>query len=171
MVLWPSSRISVARFYSLTFMWLSSNEGRRYRVPPNFPVRFRPSDVIEFGSDKKVAILPSFAFHFFFTFGLFLLFSQLFIRWSSSLNWCETFSCELWSTCAKLYRLCSGWRCWTRSLTNPQEVGSSRGSSGNSKSFRQHEWRHQSVSHHSYHQPHCTVQHPVRTRLCITERI
>ncbi|KMZ57779.1 Zeaxanthin epoxidase, chloroplastic [Zostera marina] len=33
--------------------WLSDNEGRRYRVPPNFPVRFRPSDVIEFGSDKK----------------------------------------------------------------------------------------------------------------------
>lgn len=64
MVLWPSSRISVARFYSLTFMWLSSNEGRRYRVPPNFPVRFRPSDVIEFGSDKKVAILLSFAFYF-----------------------------------------------------------------------------------------------------------
>jgi len=54
-------------------MCLSSNEGRRYRVPPNFPVRFHPSDVIEFGSDKKVAI-PSFAFffYFFFTLGLFL---------------------------------------------------------------------------------------------------
>jgi hypothetical protein len=43
----------------------------------------------------------------------------------------------------KTYRLCSGWRCWTRSHMNPQEVGSSRGSSSNSKSFRQHEWRHQ----------------------------
>jgi hypothetical protein len=36
---------------------LSSNEGRRYRLPPNFPVRFHPSDAIEFGSDKKVASL------------------------------------------------------------------------------------------------------------------
>uniref|UniRef100_A0A453C315 Uncharacterized protein n=1 Tax=Aegilops tauschii subsp. strangulata TaxID=200361 RepID=A0A453C315_AEGTS len=35
---------------------ISSNEGRRYRLPPNFPVRFHPSDAIEFGSDKKVAI-------------------------------------------------------------------------------------------------------------------
>ncbi|XP_066342969.1 zeaxanthin epoxidase, chloroplastic-like isoform X2 [Miscanthus floridulus] len=33
--------------------WITDNEGRRYRVPPNFPVRFRPSDVIEFGSDKR----------------------------------------------------------------------------------------------------------------------
>ncbi|MCI24400.1 zeaxanthin epoxidase chloroplastic-like, partial [Trifolium medium] len=29
-----------------------SNEGRRYKVPPNYPSRVRPSDVIEFGSDK-----------------------------------------------------------------------------------------------------------------------
>jgi zeaxanthin epoxidase len=34
--------------------WITDNEGRRYRVPPNYPVRFHPSDVIEFGSDKKV---------------------------------------------------------------------------------------------------------------------
>eukprot|EP00262_Sarcandra_glabra_P000350 TRINITY_DN1040_c0_g2_i1.p1 TRINITY_DN1040_c0_g2~~TRINITY_DN1040_c0_g2_i1.p1 ORF type:complete len:664 (-),score=106.43 TRINITY_DN1040_c0_g2_i1:508-2499(-) len=34
--------------------WITDNEGRRYRVPPNFPVRFRPSDFIEFGADKKV---------------------------------------------------------------------------------------------------------------------
>lgn len=33
--------------------WLSDHEGRRYRVPPNFPVRFHQSDLIEFGSDKK----------------------------------------------------------------------------------------------------------------------
>ncbi|KAG8082217.1 hypothetical protein GUJ93_ZPchr0014g47203 [Zizania palustris] len=33
--------------------WITDNEGRRYRAPPNFPVRFHPSDVIEFGSDKK----------------------------------------------------------------------------------------------------------------------
>nr|CAD1825116.1 unnamed protein product [Ananas comosus var. bracteatus] len=33
--------------------WITDNEGRRYRVPPNFPVRFHPSDIIEFGSDKK----------------------------------------------------------------------------------------------------------------------
>uniref|UniRef100_A0A5B7BLU0 Zeaxanthin epoxidase, chloroplastic n=1 Tax=Davidia involucrata TaxID=16924 RepID=A0A5B7BLU0_DAVIN len=32
--------------------WITDNEGRRYRVPPNFPSRLRPSDVIEFGSDK-----------------------------------------------------------------------------------------------------------------------
>ncbi|KAE7999617.1 hypothetical protein FH972_004025 [Carpinus fangiana] len=35
--------------------WLADNEERRYRVPPNFPTRFRPSDVIEFGPDKKAA--------------------------------------------------------------------------------------------------------------------
>ncbi|PWZ41668.1 hypothetical protein Zm00014a_013396 [Zea mays] len=33
--------------------WITDNEGRHYRVPPNFPVRLHPSDVIEFGSDKK----------------------------------------------------------------------------------------------------------------------
>ncbi|KAL3646286.1 Zeaxanthin epoxidase, chloroplastic [Castilleja foliolosa] len=33
--------------------WISDNEGRRYRVSPNFPTRFRPTDTIEFGSDKK----------------------------------------------------------------------------------------------------------------------
>ncbi|KAF3438959.1 hypothetical protein FNV43_RR17234 [Rhamnella rubrinervis] len=35
--------------------WISDHEGKRYRVPPNFPARFRPSDVIEFGSDRKAA--------------------------------------------------------------------------------------------------------------------
>ncbi|KAJ4714876.1 Zeaxanthin epoxidase, chloroplastic [Melia azedarach] len=33
--------------------FITDVEGRRYRVSPNFPARFRPSDVIEFGSDKK----------------------------------------------------------------------------------------------------------------------
>ncbi|KAJ7944426.1 Zeaxanthin epoxidase, chloroplastic [Quillaja saponaria] len=33
--------------------WIADNEGKRYRLPPNFPSRLRPSDVIEFGSDKK----------------------------------------------------------------------------------------------------------------------
>ncbi|RDX64536.1 hypothetical protein CR513_56897, partial [Mucuna pruriens] len=32
--------------------WITDNEGRRYRIPPNYPSRVRPSDVIEFGSDK-----------------------------------------------------------------------------------------------------------------------
>lgn len=35
--------------------YITDNEGRRYRVTPNFPARFRPSDIIEFGSDKKAA--------------------------------------------------------------------------------------------------------------------
>ncbi|KAL2522757.1 Zeaxanthin epoxidase [Forsythia ovata] len=35
--------------------WITDNEGKRYRASPNFPVRFHPSDVIEFGSDKKAA--------------------------------------------------------------------------------------------------------------------
>uniref|UniRef100_A0A1D1XUR8 Zeaxanthin epoxidase, chloroplastic n=1 Tax=Anthurium amnicola TaxID=1678845 RepID=A0A1D1XUR8_9ARAE len=35
--------------------WITDNEGRRYRVPPNIPVRFHPSYDIEFGSDKKAA--------------------------------------------------------------------------------------------------------------------
>ncbi|CAN7025113.1 unnamed protein product [Brassica oleracea var. botrytis] len=34
--------------------YVTDNQGRRYRVTPNFPARFRPSDIIEFGSDKKV---------------------------------------------------------------------------------------------------------------------
>ncbi|KAJ6397261.1 hypothetical protein OIU84_026842 [Salix udensis] len=33
--------------------FITDNEGRRYRAPPNFPARFHPSDTIEFGSDKK----------------------------------------------------------------------------------------------------------------------
>ncbi|POO02807.1 Zeaxanthin epoxidase [Trema orientale] len=35
--------------------WITDIEGRRYRIPPNFPTRVRPSDVIEFGSDKKAS--------------------------------------------------------------------------------------------------------------------
>jgi hypothetical protein len=37
---------------------MCSNEEKRYRLPPNFPTRFRPSDVIEFGPDKKVVYNP-----------------------------------------------------------------------------------------------------------------
>ncbi|CAN6478622.1 unnamed protein product [Victoria cruziana] len=33
--------------------WVIDVEGRRYRMPPNSPVRVRPSDSIQFGSDKK----------------------------------------------------------------------------------------------------------------------
>ncbi|KAJ1421237.1 Zeaxanthin epoxidase [Sesbania bispinosa] len=32
--------------------WIIDNEGRRYRVPPNYPARVHPTDVIEFGSEK-----------------------------------------------------------------------------------------------------------------------
>nr|UEC49040.1 zea-xanthin epoxidase [Gymnema sylvestre] len=35
--------------------WITDNEGRRYRLPPNSPARFHPSDIIEFGSDKEAA--------------------------------------------------------------------------------------------------------------------
>ncbi|CAN8251381.1 unnamed protein product [Cochlearia groenlandica] len=35
--------------------YVTDNEGGRYRITPNFPARFRPSDIIEFGSDKKAA--------------------------------------------------------------------------------------------------------------------
>ncbi|XP_051140940.1 zeaxanthin epoxidase, chloroplastic-like isoform X2 [Andrographis paniculata] len=35
--------------------WITDNEGRRRRVAPNFPNRFHPANVIEFGSDKKAA--------------------------------------------------------------------------------------------------------------------
>ncbi|GAB2282616.1 hypothetical protein Dimus_017155 [Dionaea muscipula] len=34
-------------------VWISDIEGKRYRIAPNLPTRFRPSDVIEFGKDKK----------------------------------------------------------------------------------------------------------------------
>ncbi|ESW28796.1 hypothetical protein PHAVU_002G018700 [Phaseolus vulgaris] len=37
---------------SLYGTWITDNEGRRYRIPSNYPSRVRPSDVIEFGSDK-----------------------------------------------------------------------------------------------------------------------
>lgn len=33
--------------------WISDNEGRCHRLPSNFPTRFHPSYVIEFGGDKK----------------------------------------------------------------------------------------------------------------------
>ncbi|KAF3793899.1 Zeaxanthin epoxidase [Nymphaea thermarum] len=33
--------------------WIIDVEGKRYRVPPNSPVRVRPSDSIQFGSDRK----------------------------------------------------------------------------------------------------------------------
>ncbi|XP_050372405.1 zeaxanthin epoxidase, chloroplastic isoform X1 [Argentina anserina] len=35
--------------------WLADNEEKRYKVPPNFAVRFHPSDVIEIGPGQKVA--------------------------------------------------------------------------------------------------------------------
>uniref|UniRef100_A0A0R0LCM6 FHA domain-containing protein n=1 Tax=Glycine max TaxID=3847 RepID=A0A0R0LCM6_SOYBN len=38
--------------------WITDNEGRRYKVPPNYPARVRPSDVIEFGSDKVTRSAP-----------------------------------------------------------------------------------------------------------------
>ncbi|GAB4846981.1 hypothetical protein Ancab_025992 [Ancistrocladus abbreviatus] len=34
--------------------WITDNGRKRYRVLPNLPTRFHPSDVIEFGADKKV---------------------------------------------------------------------------------------------------------------------
>ncbi|XP_052726095.1 zeaxanthin epoxidase, chloroplastic isoform X3 [Vigna angularis] len=37
---------------SLHGTWITDNEGRRYRIHSNYPSRVRPSDVIEFGSDK-----------------------------------------------------------------------------------------------------------------------
>ncbi|CAO2830884.1 unnamed protein product [Amaranthus hypochondriacus] len=33
--------------------WIVDKEGRRSRASPNFPTRFHPSDIIEFGNDKK----------------------------------------------------------------------------------------------------------------------
>ncbi|GLT37853.1 hypothetical protein SLA2020_121400 [Shorea laevis] len=33
--------------------YIINNEGRRYRIRPNSSARFRPSNIIEFGSDKK----------------------------------------------------------------------------------------------------------------------
>ncbi|WOK96195.1 zeaxanthin epoxidase, chloroplastic [Canna indica] len=34
--------------------WITDNELRRYRVPPNFPVRIHPSHIIELGNNKTV---------------------------------------------------------------------------------------------------------------------
>nr|BDC30294.1 zeaxanthin epoxidase [Vector pUC-CaZEP] len=42
----------VTDFQSEHGTWVIDNEGRRYRVSPNFPMRFHSSDVIVFGSDK-----------------------------------------------------------------------------------------------------------------------
>ncbi|WCJ31140.1 Zeaxanthin epoxidase chloroplastic [Euphorbia peplus] len=33
--------------------FIADNDGRRYRVPPNYPTHFHPSDTILFGSDNK----------------------------------------------------------------------------------------------------------------------
>ncbi|KAI4386683.1 hypothetical protein MLD38_004595 [Melastoma candidum] len=33
--------------------WITDHKGRRYRTAPNSPARFRPSDIIEFGSDTR----------------------------------------------------------------------------------------------------------------------
>ncbi|KOM45024.1 hypothetical protein LR48_Vigan06g033000 [Vigna angularis] len=41
---------------SLHGTWITDNEGRRYRIHSNYPSRVRPSDVIEFGSDKVHAL-------------------------------------------------------------------------------------------------------------------
>lgn len=47
----------VMELFSKTLLSLHCSKGeRRCRVPPNFPTRFHPSDVIEFGSDEKVRI-------------------------------------------------------------------------------------------------------------------
>lgn len=35
--------------------WISDFEGKRYRIPQNFPCRIRPSDSVEFGSERKIA--------------------------------------------------------------------------------------------------------------------
>ncbi|KAL9261179.1 Zeaxanthin epoxidase, chloroplastic-like protein [Drosera capensis] len=40
-----------------------SIEGKRHRVPPNFPTRFHPSDIIEFGVDKKVNAIWDFVIY------------------------------------------------------------------------------------------------------------
>ncbi|GJR38456.1 phosphatidylinositol 3,4,5-trisphosphate 3-phosphatase and protein-tyrosine-phosphatase PTEN1 [Tanacetum coccineum] len=37
--------------------WITDNKDRRYRVPPNFPARFHPSDVLEYRPNKKVCNL------------------------------------------------------------------------------------------------------------------
>ncbi|XP_021824846.1 zeaxanthin epoxidase, chloroplastic [Prunus avium] len=42
--------------------WIADIEGKRYRVPPNFPARFHPSDAIEIGSQKvafRVKVMKS----------------------------------------------------------------------------------------------------------------
>ncbi|XP_068641014.1 zeaxanthin epoxidase, chloroplastic-like [Aristolochia californica] len=42
--------------------WITDKEGRRYRVPPHLPVRFHPSDAIQFGSQKatfRVKVMTS----------------------------------------------------------------------------------------------------------------
>ncbi|KAF7850275.1 hypothetical protein BT93_L5666 [Corymbia citriodora subsp. variegata] len=33
--------------------WITNNAGRRYGATPNFPARIHPSDIVEFGSDKR----------------------------------------------------------------------------------------------------------------------
>lgn len=57
LLVFPFSFIWIANYSSRSWIReriFCSNEGRRYRLPPNSPARFHPSDIIEFGSDKKV---------------------------------------------------------------------------------------------------------------------
>lgn len=52
---WKDGAFFVTDLRSEFGTWIADNEGKRYRVPPNCPTRFRNSDFIEFGSDKKVS--------------------------------------------------------------------------------------------------------------------
>ncbi|XP_057719194.1 zeaxanthin epoxidase, chloroplastic-like [Arachis stenosperma] len=42
----------LTNLHSVHGTWITNNEGRRYRIPPNDQARVRPLDVIDFGSQK-----------------------------------------------------------------------------------------------------------------------
>lgn len=67
LLVFPFSFIWIANYSSRSWIReriFCSNEGRRYRLPPNSPARFHPSDIIEFGSDKKVIYIKHHCYQF-----------------------------------------------------------------------------------------------------------
>lgn len=85
LLVFPFSFIWIANYSSRSWIReriFCSNEGRRYRLPPNSPARFHPSDIIEFGSDKKVIYIK----HHCYQFGIHFTYNLSCITLSSKLS-------------------------------------------------------------------------------------
>lgn len=109
LLVFPFSFIWIANYSSRSWIReriFCSNEGRRYRLPPNSPARFHPSDIIEFGSDKKVIYIKQSLLSIWNPFYI-----QPFLYYLSSnclILHKNCYYCTFYPYC----RLPSGWRWW-----------------------------------------------------------